>query len=181
MRRQKLVHDGVVLFRLARARRVHERSSRRDDFGRPIDERPLRAPQRLEVSRRAAPLEIRIAPHRAQPGARRIEQHAVEHRAERQRAGRVKLDDVGGDVSATKRRPQQLHSAIPHVARAICGPDLRWVLPYSLLLGALLLLASDVVGRVVARPGELQVGIVTALVGAPVFIALVRRRRVAQL
>lgn len=70
---------------------------------------------------------------------------------------------------------------IPHVARAICGPDLRWALPYSLLLGAILLLASDVVGRLVVRPGELQVGIVTALVGAPVFIALVRRRRIAQL
>ena len=45
----------------------------------------------------------------------------------------------------------------------------------------LLLLAADVVGRVVIRPGELEVGIVTALVGAPVFIALVRRRRIAQL
>lgn len=70
---------------------------------------------------------------------------------------------------------------IPHVARAIAGPDLRWVLPYSLLLGAILLLSADVVGRLVVRPGELQVGIVTALLGAPVFIALVRRRRIAQL
>jgi iron complex transport system permease protein len=70
---------------------------------------------------------------------------------------------------------------IPHVARAITGPDLRWVLPYSLVLGAILLLVSDVVGRVVLRPGELQVGIVTALLGAPVFIALVRRRRIPQL
>lgn len=71
--------------------------------------------------------------------------------------------------------------AIPHVARAITGPDLRWVLPYSMLLGALLLLSADVLGRIVVRPGELQVGIVTALLGAPVFIALVRRRRIAQL
>ena len=44
-----------------------------------------------------------------------------------------------------------------------------------------LLLASDVLGRIVVRPGELEVGIVTAFVGAPVFIALVRRRRLAQL
>ena len=70
---------------------------------------------------------------------------------------------------------------IPHVARAIAGTDMRWVLPYSMVLGAILLLAADVVGRVVVRPGELQAGIVTALVGAPAFIALVRRRRIAQL
>lgn len=71
--------------------------------------------------------------------------------------------------------------AIPHAVRAVTGPDLRWVLPYSMAAGAVLLLAADVVGRIVVRPGELQVGIVTALIGAPVFIALVRRRRIAQL
>jgi iron complex transport system permease protein len=70
---------------------------------------------------------------------------------------------------------------IPHAARALAGPDLRWVLPYSLVLGALLVLAADVLGRIVVRPGELQVGIVTALIGAPVLVALVRRRRIAQL
>lgn len=70
---------------------------------------------------------------------------------------------------------------IPHVARAIVGPDYRWILPYSAALGPVLLLGSDVIGRVVARPGELQVGIVTAVVGAPFFIALVRRRKLAQL
>jgi iron complex transport system permease protein len=70
---------------------------------------------------------------------------------------------------------------IPHIARAVVGPDARWLLPYSALLGPVLLLAADVIGRVVARPGELEVGIVTAVIGAPVFIALVRRRRLAQL
>lgn len=70
---------------------------------------------------------------------------------------------------------------VPHVARAICGPDYRWVLPYSALLAPILLLGADIVGRVVARPGELQVGIVTAVLGAPFFIALVRRRKLAQL
>jgi iron complex transport system permease protein len=70
---------------------------------------------------------------------------------------------------------------VPHVARAICGPDYRWILPYSAVLAPILLLGADIVGRVVARPGELQVGIVTALVGAPFFVALVRRRRLAQL
>jgi len=70
---------------------------------------------------------------------------------------------------------------VPHVARAICGPDHRWVLPYSAVLAPVLLLGSDVLGRVVVAPGELQVGIVTALVGGPVFVALVRRRRLAEL
>lgn len=70
---------------------------------------------------------------------------------------------------------------VPHVARAITGPDQRWVLPYSLVLAPILLLGSDIVGRVLVRPGELQVGIVTAFVGAPVFIALVRRRKPIQL
>jgi iron complex transport system permease protein len=70
---------------------------------------------------------------------------------------------------------------VPHVARAICGPDYRWVLPWSLVLAPTLLLGADVIGRVAARPGELQVGIVTALVGAPFFVALVRRRKLASL
>jgi iron complex transport system permease protein len=70
---------------------------------------------------------------------------------------------------------------VPHVARAICGPDYRWVLPYSAVMAPILLLGSDIVGRIVARPGELQVGIVTAFVGAPFFVMLVRRRRLAQL
>lgn len=70
---------------------------------------------------------------------------------------------------------------VPHVARALCGPDYRWVLPWSLLLAPSLLLGADVVGRLVARPAELQVGIVTAFVGAPFFVALVRRRKLAEL
>ncbi|WP_371672439.1 iron chelate uptake ABC transporter family permease subunit [Streptomyces sp. NBC_00289] len=70
---------------------------------------------------------------------------------------------------------------VPHVVRSFTGPDLRWILPYATLLSPVLLLGSDVVGRVVARPAELQVGIVTAIIGGPVFIFLVRRRRTAQL
>jgi iron complex transport system permease protein len=66
---------------------------------------------------------------------------------------------------------------VPHVVRALTGPDHRWLVPCSALLGAALLLSADVLGRVVARPGELQVGIVLALIGAPFFIALVRRRK----
>ena len=70
---------------------------------------------------------------------------------------------------------------IPHVARVIVGPDYRWVLAYSMLLSPILLLAADILGRVIARPGELQVAIVTAFLGAPVFIALVRRKKLAEL
>jgi iron complex transport system permease protein len=70
---------------------------------------------------------------------------------------------------------------VPHVARILTGPDHRWLVPVSGLAGAVLLLAADVVGRVVVRPGELQVGIALAVVGAPFFIALVRRRRLVTL
>ncbi|MGY4645236.1 FecCD family ABC transporter permease [Cellulomonas sp. URHB0016] len=68
--------------------------------------------------------------------------------------------------------------AVPHVVRSFTGSDHRWLLPYCALLGPVLLLGADVVGRVVARPGELMVGAVTAFVGAPFLIAAVRRGRV---
>ncbi|WP_338723413.1 iron chelate uptake ABC transporter family permease subunit [Devosia sp. XK-2] len=70
---------------------------------------------------------------------------------------------------------------VPHMARAITGPAYRWILPYSMLLAPILLLGADVLGRVIAPPGEVQVGIVTAFLGAPFFIALVRRRKLAAL
>ncbi|MEV0282085.1 iron chelate uptake ABC transporter family permease subunit [Streptomyces sp. NPDC050610] len=70
---------------------------------------------------------------------------------------------------------------VPHVVRAITGPDMRWTLPYAAVLAPVLLLGTDIVGRVVARPSELQVGIVTAVIGGPVFIYLVRRRKMAHL
>lgn len=70
---------------------------------------------------------------------------------------------------------------IPHIARWIVGPDQRWILGYSVILSPILLLASDVIGRVVMKPGELQVGVVTAFVGAPVLIALVRRKKASGL
>jgi iron complex transport system permease protein len=65
---------------------------------------------------------------------------------------------------------------VPHVARALVGPAHRWLLAASAVLGAVLLLLADTLGRLLVRPAELQAGIVTALVGAPVLIALVRRR-----
>lgn len=70
--------------------------------------------------------------------------------------------------------------AVPHVVRSLVGSDHRWTLPYSLVLGGVLLVAADVVGRVVARPQEIAVGVVTAFVGAPFLLLAVRRMRAEQ-
>lgn len=69
---------------------------------------------------------------------------------------------------------------VPHLARAITGPDYRWLVPFSALLGAILLLAADVAGRVLTGD-SFEVGILLALVGAPVFILLVRRKGLSKL
>lgn len=69
---------------------------------------------------------------------------------------------------------------VPHLVRSLTGPELRWMLPYCAVLAPVLLLGADVAGRVLARPGELQVGIVTAVLGGPVFLYFVRRRRMGQ-
>lgn len=71
--------------------------------------------------------------------------------------------------------------AIPHLARLIVGPDQRWILAYSLVLGPLLVLMADVIGRVVVGSGEMQVGMVIALIGAPVLIWVIRRGRLSEL
>ncbi|MEV0719236.1 iron ABC transporter permease [Asanoa sp. NPDC050611] len=69
---------------------------------------------------------------------------------------------------------------VPHVARFICGPDYRWILPYSMLLAPIVLLLADVVGRVVAAPDELQVGVVLGVACAPAFVAIVRYARLSE-
>ncbi|QKG26339.1 FecCD family ABC transporter permease [Actinomadura verrucosospora] len=66
---------------------------------------------------------------------------------------------------------------VPHLVRALTGPDLRWLLPYCAVLAPALMLAADVLGRVVVRPSELQVGIVMVVAGGPVFLYFVRRPR----
>ncbi|MGW0391779.1 FecCD family ABC transporter permease [Streptomyces sp. NPDC003042] len=70
---------------------------------------------------------------------------------------------------------------VPHVARFVVGPDQRWVMAYSILLAPILLIGADVLGRVLGAPGEVQVGIVTAFIGAPLFLALCRRRKLVML
>lgn len=70
---------------------------------------------------------------------------------------------------------------VPHAVRWFTGPDWRWICAYCVVAGPALLLAADVLGRVVVRPGELPAGIVTAFIGAPVLIWLVRRTKASAL
>jgi iron complex transport system permease protein len=60
----------------------------------------------------------------------------------------------------------------PHLIRLFIGPDFRYVIPLSAVSGAIILMFSDVIGRILGSPGELEVGIVTAFVGAPILIVL---------
>lgn len=69
---------------------------------------------------------------------------------------------------------------VPHVVRALTGPDLRWLLPYCAVLAPAVFLLADVLGRVLAAPGELQVGIVMSVLGGPFFLWFVRGRKVAR-
>ena len=66
---------------------------------------------------------------------------------------------------------------VPHLCRLVVGIDHRWLILFSALGGAILLGVADVLGRILARPSEIDVGIVTAFVGAPFFIWTVRRQR----
>ena len=70
---------------------------------------------------------------------------------------------------------------VPHAVRMLIGPDNRRLLVLSALGGAALLTLADVAGRVAARPSGLSAGIVTAFVGAPVLIAIVRGAKVREL
>ncbi|MES9555548.1 iron ABC transporter permease [Streptomyces sp. NPDC007076] len=68
--------------------------------------------------------------------------------------------------------------AVPHIARAVVGSDHRWVLPMAALIGPVMLLVSDVIGRIVFPPSEVPAGVMTALIGVPFLVALVRRKAV---
>lgn len=70
---------------------------------------------------------------------------------------------------------------VPHVIRLVFGVDHRWLIPLSALGGAVLLTGADVVGRLVGGTEEIQAGIITAIVGAPFFIWIVRRQKVREL
>lgn len=70
---------------------------------------------------------------------------------------------------------------VPHIVRWFVGPDQRWIIAYSIPAAAVLVLTADVAGRIIGRPGEVEVGIVIAVIGAPVLIALVRGRKASGL
>lgn len=70
---------------------------------------------------------------------------------------------------------------VPHVVRLLSGPDQRWLLPLSALGGAVLLTLADTVGRVMGSPGEVEAGIVTSFLGAPVLVLVARRTRMRAL
>lgn len=70
---------------------------------------------------------------------------------------------------------------IPHAVRFVTGPDQRWIMPFALVLGPVLVLLSDILGRLIIWPAELQVGVITPFLGAPVLIALVHRAKVSKL
>ena len=65
----------------------------------------------------------------------------------------------------------------PHWVRLVAGPDHRVVLPCSALLGATLVLAADVVARTIVKPAELPLGVLTAFIGVPLFLAMLRQFR----
>ena len=70
---------------------------------------------------------------------------------------------------------------IPHIIRLIFGSEMSKMLPLSFLGSAILMLISDIIGRIISLPGETEVGIVTAVLGAPVFILAIRKGRVKSL
>lgn len=70
---------------------------------------------------------------------------------------------------------------VPHVVRQFVGSDQRWLLPLSALGGAVLLTLADTIGRVMGYPGEVEAGIITAFLGAPVLIMIARRTRMKAL
>jgi iron complex transport system permease protein len=65
---------------------------------------------------------------------------------------------------------------VPHILRIVRGPDNRFLIPASALLGGILLSVADLIARVSLRPAELPIGIVTAVVGVPVFLSLLHSR-----
>lgn len=88
---------------------------------------------------------------------------------------------LSGAATATAGPIAFVGLAAPHMARLIVGPGHQWLLPYSMISSAIVLLAADILGRLVLFPGEIGAGIMTAFIGGPVFLALVRRRRIARL
>ena len=97
----------VVLFRFARTRRVHETSSARDDVRGTKKQFELSAPHVMKIRWHAPPADVGIAPNRAEPRTRSVEEHPIELWLERQRVARVRLDDAHGTSTRRCDRPRQ--------------------------------------------------------------------------
>ncbi|OLL76858.1 ABC-type Fe3+-siderophore transport system, permease component [Pseudonocardia sp. Ae168_Ps1] len=103
------------------------------------------------------------------------------------RVGRTRVLGIGvvtllaGGATALTGGIAFLGLMVPHVVRWCVGPDQRWIIAYSALAAPVLVLVADVLGRVLVRPSEIEVGVVAAVIGAPVLIALVRRREASSL
>ncbi|MBW0105196.1 iron ABC transporter permease [Pseudonocardia sp. KRD291] len=104
----------------------------------------------------------------ARPGATRV-------------TGLVAVVALAGTATAVAGPVAFVGLVAPHAVRALAATAHRWVLPLSALLAAGLVLLADVAGRVVIAPEEVQIGVMAAIVGGPVFLHLVRVRRVAAL
>ena len=94
--------------------------------------------------------------------------------------GRLPLPGLGAAAMLAQRLAESFDQRaalvihVHHVARAICGVDYRWILPYTAVTGAILVTFADTIGRVVQRPQEIPIGVMLAFVGAPFFIYLAR-------
>jgi iron complex transport system permease protein len=84
---------------------------------------------------------------------------------------------IVGSVVSTGGTIGFLGLVAPHIVRLLVGSDNKLVIPYSALLGAILLLLADTVGRVIIQPVEIPVGVMTSLMGGPFFIFLLRRQK----
>ncbi len=108
--------------------------------------------------------------------------------------GEAEAFHLGIDVERTKREVVVISAAsvgaavavagiigfagiiVPHIVRLLTGPDHRLVLPGSAMLGAVLMLVADIAARMLVRPAELPIGIVMAIIGAPLFLHLILKR-----
>jgi len=83
---------------------------------------------------------------------------------------------IVGSVVSTGGTIAFLGLVAPHIIRLLCGSDNRLVIPYSALLGSILLIVSDTIGRVLIQPSEIPVGVMTSIMGGPFFIFLLRKQ-----
>lgn len=87
---------------------------------------------------------------------------------------------IVGSVVSTGGTIAFLGLVAPHIVRLFCGSDNRKVIPYSALLGSILLILSDTIGRTIIQPAEIPVGVMTSIMGGPFFIFLLRRQKTKQ-